>query len=427
MRTGGLSLDQAPSEDIPLRFFLTAPIFGLVSGMLVIWKGGLIFSNTWIPETIALTHLITLGWMGMVMFGALYQMIPVLVGGIVPFPRLSRLLHTMMIPAILLMASGFFWNHYMLLKTALILLFLEIFFFLLQLVPPLVRADGSRPVVLAMRLALGCLGLTLLMGSLNLAQYSGWWPGILDRNMLKTVHLLMGLLGWIGGLIFGVGFHVIPMFYLSKPFPESRARGILLSGFGSLLALSLGIILEWNKELLLLLSLPGLAAVLLFSFTILKMLHQRKRKVSDSTLRLWQGGILSLCLAVPLGLAHLIYPGQQWLMLFGVLFLGGFAVSVSNGMLYKIAPFLVWFHRFSPLVGQIKVPLLKDLLPNRSAWVQTTFHGSSLMLVCVGIVFESDSAIRLGAGLWMFSSLLLLINLILVISKFPKSQESPVV
>ena len=114
-------------------------------------------------------------------------------------------------------------------------------------------------------------------------------------------------------------------------------------------------------------------------------------------------------------------------MLFGVLFLGGFAVSVSNGMLYKIAPFLVWFHRFSPLVGQIKVPLLKDLLPNRSAWVQTTFHGSSLMLVCVGIVFESDSAIRLGAGLWMFSSLLLLINLILVISKFPKSQESPVV
>ena len=192
MRTGGLSLDQAPSEDIPLRFFLTAPIFGLVSGMLVIWKGGLIFSNTWIPETIALTHLITLGWMGMVMFGALYQMIPVLVGGIVPFPRLSRMLHTMMIPAILLIASGFFWNHYMLLKTALILLFLTIFFFLLQLVPPLVRADGIRPVVLAMRLALGCLGLTLLMGSLNLAQYSGCWPGILDRNMLKSVHLQIG-------------------------------------------------------------------------------------------------------------------------------------------------------------------------------------------------------------------------------------------
>ena len=46
-------------------------------------------------------------------------------------------------------------------------------FFVLQLVPPIVRADESRPVVLAMRLALGCLGLTLLMGSLNLAQYSG--------------------------------------------------------------------------------------------------------------------------------------------------------------------------------------------------------------------------------------------------------------
>ena len=106
--------------------------------------------------------------------------------------------------------------------------------------------------------------------------------------MLKTVHLLMGLLGWIGCLIFGVGFHVIPMFYLSKPFSESRARGILLSGFGSLLALSMGMILEWNEELLLLLSLPGFVAVLLFSFTILK-----------SALRHWKVVVVFLLLTIP--------------------------------------------------------------------------------------------------------------------------------
>jgi len=243
VKTGGLSLDQAPAEDIPLRFFISAPIFGILAGLMVFLKGNLLFSNTWMPETVALTHLLTLGWMGSVMFGALYQMIPVLVGGIVPFPKLSRMLHTILIPAILLMVSGFFWNHSWMLKVSLALLFPTILLFLLQLVQPLVRADGSRPVVLAMRFAGICLALTLLLGSMNLVQYSGWWPGFLDRNLLKTLHLQMGLLGWIGFLIFGVGFHVIPMFYLSKPFSDKQARGILLTAFGSLSALSTGSIL----------------------------------------------------------------------------------------------------------------------------------------------------------------------------------------
>ena len=123
------------------------------------------------------------------------------------------------------------------LKASLALFFPAILLFLLQLVQPLVQAEGSRPVVLAMRFAAICLSLTLQLGSLNLVQYSGWWSGFLDRNLLKTLHLQMGLLGWIGFLIFGVGFHVIPMFYLSKPFSDKQARGILVIAFGSLSAL----------------------------------------------------------------------------------------------------------------------------------------------------------------------------------------------
>ena len=137
MKTGGLSLDQATAENIPLRFFISAPIFGILAGLMVLLKGNLLFSNTRMPETVALTHLLTLGWMGSVMLGALYQMIPLLVGGIVPFPRLSRVLHTILIPAILLIVSGFFWNHLWMLKASLALLFPTILLFLLQLVQPL--------------------------------------------------------------------------------------------------------------------------------------------------------------------------------------------------------------------------------------------------------------------------------------------------
>ncbi len=61
-----------------------------------------------------------------------------------------------------------------------------------------------------------------------------------------------------------------------------------------------------GKDWLLLFSLPGLASVFYFSYTLLRMLHQRKLKIHDSTLRLWQGGILALCLSLPLGLLHLV-------------------------------------------------------------------------------------------------------------------------
>ena len=175
-----------------------------------------------------------------------------------------------------------------------------------------------------------------------------------------------------------------------------------------------------GKDWLLLFSLPGLASVFYFSYTLLRMLHQRKHKVHDSTLRLWQGGILALCLSLPLGLSHLVSPGQRWFFLFGIFFIGGFAISVSIGMLYKIVPFLIWFHRFSSLVGQVRVPLLKDLLPKRSPAIQATLHGVSLLLVCNGIFFQVDLSIRIGAGLWMVSSLMLLIHLIFVVSHKPK-------
>ena len=180
-----------------------------------------------------------------------------------------------------------------------------------------------------------------------------------------------------------------------------------------------------GKDWLLLFSLPGLVSVFYFSYTLLRMLHQRKRKVHDSTLRLWQGGILALCLSLPLGLSHLVSPGQQWLFLFGIFFIGGFAISVSIGMLYKIVPFLIWFHRFSSLVGQVRVPLLKDLLPKRGPSIQATLHGVSLLLVCSGIFFQEDLSIRIGAGLWMVSSLMLLIHLIFVVSHKPKISTPP--
>ena len=78
-----LSFDQSPPLDAPIRFFLTAPAFGILAGLLVLWSGwsgSASFASRWTPHVLALTHLITAGFMLQVMLGAMIQIFPVVAG-----------------------------------------------------------------------------------------------------------------------------------------------------------------------------------------------------------------------------------------------------------------------------------------------------------------------------------------------------------
>ncbi|MHB0982634.1 MAG: hypothetical protein ACYC02_04540, partial [Thiobacillus sp.] len=79
----GLSFGQAPPYSLPLRFFLTAPLFLLAAAGLIVWAPEALASR-WTPYTLALTHALTLGFLAMVMLGALLQMLPVVAGSSIP-------------------------------------------------------------------------------------------------------------------------------------------------------------------------------------------------------------------------------------------------------------------------------------------------------------------------------------------------------
>ena len=66
----GLSYDDTPPFSAPLRFFLTAPLFGVVAGLTLLF-GGEILVSRWTPGALAITHLFAAGFMLQVMLGAL--------------------------------------------------------------------------------------------------------------------------------------------------------------------------------------------------------------------------------------------------------------------------------------------------------------------------------------------------------------------
>ena len=75
-----LSFDQSPPLAAPLRFFLTAPLFAVAAGFVIIVSGPDAMVSRWTPAVLALTHLLAAGFMLQVMLGALLQILPVVAG-----------------------------------------------------------------------------------------------------------------------------------------------------------------------------------------------------------------------------------------------------------------------------------------------------------------------------------------------------------
>jgi hypothetical protein len=249
------------------------------------------------------------------------------------------------------------------------------------------------------------------------------WPRLIERSIVKNLHVTLALSGAIGGLIVGVGFHVIPMFYLSSPFPEKRAVWILRAGMFSLAAVSVLLLNSAGSAMLFSAMLPGIAASIIFTVTVWRMLLKRKRKIVDATLRFWQIGLLAFPLSLLCLASQLFWPDERWLFAFGLLFLMGFTATITNGMLYKIVPFLIWFHRFSTLVGKVKIPLLKDILPAKRTSGQLRLAALALLTLLPGALLQIDWLVRAGAVFWLISSGWLGLNLLFAFQQKPVTHD----
>jgi hypothetical protein len=264
----------------------------------------------------------------------------------------------------------------------------------------------------AIRLSVLMLAATVLLGLTLLSNYVfGWW--LQEREMLVNLHLTWGLLGWVGLLVVGLAYQVVPMFQLTPHYPVKMVRWLA----GLLFVLLLVLAFTTQSSTLQFVAQAMLAAgFATFALTTLWLQSQRQRKLPDVTLNFWRVGMISLLLAIGLWLAAQTFPAldnsEGYGLLLGMLMIVGFAMSVINGMLYKIVPFLVWFHLQSRrgANGQ-KVPNVRKILPESSTRRQMWLHFAALASLITSVyfptIFTYPAALLIGA-----SNFLLLLNII---------------
>lgn len=398
MNMASLSTEQSPPISFPFSFFALSPLFLVMAALLLALADDNPFANPHSPAALAATHCITLGFMATVMFGAMQQILPVLVGSKMPAARaVARLTLPALTAGVLTLCGGFMLGRPLLLGLAWILLGIAMLVFVGASLISLARAPARNDTWIALLLSVLALALAATLGVLLAHGYAS--GANLPYRDWATMHIRLALGGWVVLLIVGVSYQVVPMFQLTPAYPRWLTATLAPALLAILLAAAALPAAE-HPPARIDVFFESLYWLLLacFAFVTLKLQRQRRRRVPDATLSFFRLGMISLLLAALLSLAAQLCPvAATELRTLSVLgFLFGFALSVICGMLYKIVPFLVWFHLFR---GGMKrgVPNMKQIIPETWMWWHYRLQLISLVAVfCAPFWIWGARAFMLG-------------------------------
>ena len=230
-----LALDQAPAASLPRRFLLSAPLWGMVAGVLLCVDGDAALRSRWHPATLALLHVFTLGVLGNVMFGSVLQFLPAAAGVRVRGNALlGKPLHALFNLGVLLLVAGLHQSWHIALRGAGVLLPLAFALLAAMTLPGLLAAAGQRLLRAGLGVAVGGGLLAAVLGGALALMLAG--GSALPLAAWVDVHASWGVLGWVIVLLASVARTVMPMFQGTGTLPAAMQASWLGTVPATLLA-----------------------------------------------------------------------------------------------------------------------------------------------------------------------------------------------
>src|SRR3990167_4438764 len=388
-----ISQDFAPPFKLIAPFFIIGSLFYLASVAYIFFISA---QNISMLDTkiLGFVHLFLLGFIMMTIFGAMAQLVPVVleVGhfGVELFYAIWPLLSI----GTIMMAFGFF-SYPMLLPFGGVVVLISIMVFIMEIFLTIKKVKKFNLVMKSILLSNTFLFFGIIFGLVMALGYSGLIEA--DINALLRSHVFFFVIGYVTITIMGLSVVLLPMFGLSHGFstkPLEKAIVIVC------LAVLLVVLSSFIKSAVLeytgyMLATLGLFMYFYFVRTIYKT---RARKEIDIYAKSLIFSYFSLIASLIFGIAYIIFGFEPLLLSSGWMMFFGFFSFAVTGHVYKIIPFLVWFEKFSPLVGKQKVPMLVDMLPKKSSSAQFVFCAVGVIVVAVAILLQNDALIKAGAS-----------------------------
>lgn len=427
-RSATIATAHAPAVTIPLRFIAVGLLALAVAAGWLVSEPTLITNYHYSPHAVAFTHLFLLGFAASAAMGIVYQLAPVAFEVPLHSQRLARVQFWFHVTGVIGMVWMFRkWDPKQIGHFGSVF-GIGVILFVYNMVRTLWRMPRGNLIARGMSSAVAWLFVTMLAG-LFLACAKCWpWISPFEPLAQMHAHAHLGGLGVFIVLTVSVAYRLVPMFTVSAVQNARRAGwslALLNMGVGGLAATIL-LSSPW-KLAFALLSISGLIC---FAVELAAILKARQRQALDWGVRYFLTGVvllaplsfLSVVLCWPgLPVTHFTQQLENAYAILAILGVLGFAIT---GMLYKILPFLVWFHRYSADVGRTRVPALADMLSARLQAIGYGLHLVGVLIAAAASVLGHTRCATLAAVFIAGSVLLLGINVLFIVSHLVRGTTS---
>ncbi len=411
-----------------MAYFAAALAFLVAAQVLMVVGYGFPAAPAEAPETLVLVHVVTIGWISLLICGALFQFVPVLVArplrgeGLALSALLCLLGGLACLLAGFLELSGVFDTGVPLLAFAAVLLPAG---FLLVAGVLAATLRGGRLPLPARFVAAGlvCILVTAGLGAFFALLLSGTgaaWGDLLPDAL--PVHIAMGLGGWLSFTAIGVSYRLLPMFMLSPDKERASGRIALWSGIAALLAVALAPLAgslgsprpDGIDPAVALAVLLGLVSLLFYGVDIVFFYRHRKRRTIELNSRSAEGAFLTLALSAVLLLA-LLASGTLARHVGALLYLVAFGWLTGLGLsqLYKIVPFLTWLECYGPVMGRKPTPRVQDLVVEWRDRVWFALYFLGVLAGTGALLAEAPGLFRVAAAVTLLATLAIVSELVL--------------
>ena len=318
-------------------------------------------------------HFFTLGFMALTMIGALFQMLPVVAGAVIENPlEKAFITHLLLSFGAFLLPLGALLGSFPLTLLSLLFLLFGIFYIVPIMLKKLFSVKELRDAPRGFKYALMSFGIAAIFGGLLILHKLGLIS--VDYSYFLEIHLGFMLYGWTATLVASVSFQVIEMFFVTPPYPKFLTKNLARVVF---FLLVLKIFLP--KVIIIDLLIGGVFVV--YGFTTISRLMNRKRRLPDPLIYLWYMSMLFLIVA------SLLYPVKYQVFYTFLICFALFVLSVIMSMMYRIIPFLVWMHLINR--GVSNPPTMHQVIDPEHIWLNFYVHIASILSLFILIAGNS--------------------------------------
>jgi cbb3-type cytochrome oxidase subunit 1 len=405
----GLSTKNAPSPSVVLPYYAYGAVAFIAAAIMMFFAGDDIASTYMTSKVLSIAHVMILGWITMIIFGALYQLIPVVMEVKLFSEKLAMASFISLGLGTPLMAYSF-WvdfigaSHAMMTGGGLVIV--SVLMFVVNVFGSASKTENKTIENRFIATSVVWLLLTVLLG-LSIVLF----PQILADGSFQ-IHIHLGIIGWFMMLVVGVASTLMPMFFIAHQLNKKcLERAYILINAGLVILVSTMFFDLGNYAKI------GAGVVILMGFMMffkynLSAYKKRLRRNLDIGMKLSVLAFVLFALTMLAGFLSAFGSliSAEFLtrinMTYGISLIFGFLTALILGQMYKTLPFIVWLKLYQDKVGKFKTPLPADMHSEEAAQAHYFFFIGAFGLLLAGVWFKEGLLIQASSAFMLLTALL---------------------